>query len=291
MKKGDLTVNHSSTVKEKGIRFLFYIFLVLVGISVVIPFIWVFSNALRNNSEIGLYTSLSFYTFFPKEITTGNFLRMFEQLPMLQILTNTVFIAAVVTIGSLFINSLTAYAFARINFKGKNFIFFLILSMLVIPIEILIIPLYLTIVKIKLIDSFVSLILPFLAAPFGIFFMRQFFMGVDRTLDEAAILDGCSHFGIFTKIYMPLARTPLFTLGLLVFLQQWDSFIVPVTLINNENKMLLQVALTRLSMGLYTTDYGVLYAGVTLSVVPIMIIYLLFQKQIVESIASVGIKG
>ena len=104
------------------------------------------------------------------------------------------------------------------------------------------------------------------------------------------MLDGCGHFGIFWRILMPLSKTPLLTLGLLVFMQQWDSFIVPVTFINNESKMVLQVALTRLSMGLYMTDYGVLYAGVTLAIVPMALIYIVFQKNIVDSIAAVGIK-
>ncbi len=173
---------------------------------------------------------------------------------------------------------------------GKGFIFMIFISMLMLPIEILIISLYLTLVDLKLSDTYISLILPFLASPFGIFFMRQFFSNVPKELDEAAILDGCGHFKIFSRIYMPLAKTPLLTLGLLVFLQQWDSFIVPVTFINDEGKMLLQVALTRLSMGLYTTDYGVLYAGVSLSIVPILIIYLIFQKHIVENIATTGLK-
>lgn len=277
--------------KSIFLRVLLYLFLILVALTVIFPFIWVFSNAFRANDEIGAFTDLSLYTFIPKSPTVDNFIRMFEQLPMLRIICNTVLVAAAVTVISLFINSLTAYAFARINFKGKNIVFFVILSMLVIPIEILIIPLYLIIVKLKLIDSYASLILPFIASPFGIFFMRTSFSGISRTLDEAAILDGCGHFQIFTKIYLPLSKTPMVTLGLLVFLQQWDSFMVPVTLINDENKMLLQVALTRLSMGLYTTDYGVLYAGVTLSVIPILIIYFFFQKQIVENISSVGIKG
>lgn len=277
--------------KSIFLRVLLYLFLILVALTVIFPFIWVFSNAFRANDEIGVFTDLSLYTFIPKSPTVDNFIRMFEQLPMLRIICNTVLVAAAVTVISLFINSLTAYAFARINFKGKNIVFFVILSMLVIPIEILIIPLYLIIVKLKLIDSYASLILPFIASPFGIFFMRTSFSGISRTLDEAAILDGCGHFQIFTKIYLPLSKTPMVTLGLLVFLQQWDSFMVPVTLINDENKMLLQVALTRLSMGLYTTDYGVLYAGVTLSVIPILIIYFFFQKQIVENISSVGIKG
>lgn len=275
--------------KRIALTFL-YIFLVFVSLIVILPYIWVLGNAFRPNAEIGMYTELSWYTFFPNQFTVENFIKMFQQLSIPRILANTLIVAFSVTIGSLLINSITAYAFARINFKGKNAIFMVIISMLVLPIEILIIPLYLTIVKMGMSDSYMALILPFLATPFGIFFMRQFFSSLPIALDEAAIIDGAGHFRIFSGIYLPLAKTPILTLGLLTFLQQWDSFIVPVTLINDENKMLLQVALTRLSMGLYTTDYGVLFAGIALSVVPILILYLIFQKNIVENIAATGIK-
>lgn len=275
--------------KRIALTFL-YIFLVFVSLIVILPYIWVLGNAFRPNAEIGMYTELSWYTFFPNQFTVENFIKMFQQLSIPRILANTLIVAFSVTIGSLLINSITAYAFARINFKGKNAIFMVIISMLVLPIEILIIPLYLTIVKMGMSDSYMALILPFLATPFGIFFMRQFFSSLPIALDEAAIIDGAGHFRIFSGIYLPLAKTPILTLGLLTFLQQWDSFIVPVTLINDEKKMLLQVALTRLSMGLYTTDYGVLFAGIALSVVPILILYLIFQKNIVENIAATGIK-
>ncbi|MEA5014590.1 MAG: carbohydrate ABC transporter permease [Candidatus Limiplasma sp.] len=272
------------------IHALAYVFLGFVLLTVILPFAWVFSNAFRANDEIGKFTDFSLYTFLPKDFTMNNFVRMFQQLNMVQILLNTLLVALAVMFGSLFINALTAYAFARIRFVGKNALFLLLISMLVLPIEILIIPLYLTVAKMNLSDTYWALIVPFLAAPFGIFFMRQFFSSIPRALDEAAILDGCGHFQIFSRIFIPLSKTPLFTLGLLVFMQQWDSFIVPVTLINDESKMVLQVALTRLSMGLYMTDYGVLYAGVALSIVPMLIVYLLFQKNIVENIAAVGIK-
>ena len=285
-----MDINTRNRNKSIILRLAMYVFLTVITLFVIVPFIWVIGNAFRPNAEIGMFTDLSWYTFIPREFTIGNFDRMFEQLNMIHIIINTLIVAFSVTAGSLVINSLTGYSFARINFKGKGFIFIIFISMLMLPIEILIISLYLTIVDLKLSDTYISLILPFLASPFGIFFMRQFFSNVPKELDEAAILDGCGHFKIFSRIYMPLAKTPLLTLGLLVFLQQWDSFIVPVTFINDENKMLLQVALTRLSMGLYMTDYGVLYAGVTLSIVPILIIYLIFQKHIVENIATTGLK-
>ncbi len=271
-------------------RTLFYAFLLFVSLTVLIPFLWIFSNGVRPNEEIGKFTNFSIRTFIPEQITGSNYARMFEQLDMVRIMINTLMVALSVTVGSLLINAMTAYAFSRIPFWGKGFVFMVFVSMLVLPIEILIIPLYLTVTRLGLANSYLSLILPFLATPFGIFFMRQFFTNIPRALDEAAILDGCNHFGIFSRVLLPLSKTPLLTLGLLVFMQQWDGFIVPVTFINDESRMVLQVALTRLSMGLYMTDYGVLYAGVSLSILPIAIIYIIFQKHIVDSIAAVGIK-
>lgn len=278
-------------LRTLGGRCLFYAVLLAFAVVVAIPLIWVLGNALRPNAEIGQYTLLSLHTFVPARFTFENFVNIFSELNMVRVILNTVFVAITVTFSSLVVNSLAAYAFARIRFFAKGFLFVLIVSLLVLPIEILIIPLYLTIAQTGLKNTFWSLILPFIATPFGIFYMRQFYLNTPRTLDEAALLDGCGHGSIFFKIYLPLAKTPLITLGLLAFLQQWDSFIVPVTFIDVESRMLLQVALTRLAIGLYANDYGILFAGVALSIVPMMILYFCFQKYIVESVASTGIKG
>jgi multiple sugar transport system permease protein len=272
-------------------KIITYIILVFFALTVIVPFIWVISNAFRFNSEIGQFTGLGIFTFLPKVITLDNFTRMFKELNFVQIMGNTVFVAFSVTLSSLFLNSLAAFAFARINFKGKKVIFIIMLSTLIVPIEVLIVPLYITVTDFKLVNTIYALIIPFMASAFGIFFMRQFFLDVPKELEEAAVLDGCNKFQIFSKIFLPLAKTPLITLGLLTFLQQWDSFIVPVTLINDEGKMLLQVALTYLSAGIYSTDYGILFAGVVLALVPILIVFLFLQKYIVENISATGIKG
>jgi multiple sugar transport system permease protein len=276
--------------KELFGKIILIFLLFLVFLSILVPYLWTISNAFRFNDEIGVYNNLGVYTFVPKAFTMSNFRRMFDQLNMWRIIFNTLLVAFSTTLMSLFINALTGYALGLMNFIGKKFIFALFISMMMFPIEVLIIPLYLTINDLHLNDSYFSLILPFLATPFGIFFMRQFFQNQPKSLGEAAKIDGANQVQIFMKVYLPLAKTPLMTLGLLTFMQQWDSFIVPVTFINDESKLVLQVALTRLSAGLYMTDYGVLFAGVTLSIIPILIIYLLTQRHIQENIAMTGIK-
>lgn len=279
--------------RERNIynKIITLVILVFFALTVIVPFIWVFSNAFRYNSEIGQFSGLNIYTFLPKKLTVDNFRRMFSGLNFLKIMGNTIFVALAVTFSSLFFNSMAAFSFARINFKGKKVIFIIMLATLIVPMEVLIVPLYMTVKDMRLINSLSSLIIPFMASSFGIFFMRQFFLDVPKELEEAAVIDGCSKFKIFFRIFLPLAKTPLITLGLLTFLQQWDSFIVPVTLINDESKMVLQVALTYLSMGIYSTDYGILFAGVVLALVPVLVVFLFLQKYIVENISATGIKG
>ncbi len=267
-----------------------------MALLVLVPLAWVIGNALRPNGEIGVFTDLQWNTFVPQTFTLENFghifgADVFTGVTMLDVIGNTVFVAVFATLISLFVNAMAAYAFARINFLAKNLVFFLVVSLLVLPLEVLIIPLYLTVRDLGLKDSLFGLILIYSATPFGIFFLRQFFLNTPRTLDEAAILDGCGHFKIFSRIYLPLARTPLITLGLLAFMQQWDSYIAPVSLLETESKMLLQVALTRLAVGLYANDYGLMFAGVAVSIVPMVVLFLFFQRYIVENVATTGIKG
>lgn len=269
---------------------LLNIFLFIIVLSVLVPIIWALSNSFRTNSEIGRFTDLSIHTFMPKDFVLDNFINIFKKIDMLRIIFNTVFVASAVTFISIFFNAITAYALANIEFKGKNAVFLSIILLLILPIEVLIIPLFIIMSKLGFIDSYISLILPFVVTPFGIFFMRQFFLGIPKALSEAAVLDGCGHFKIFTRIYLPLSSTPLFILGLLTFLSQWDSFLIPATFINSPEKKMLQVALGTLSEGLYARDYGILFAGIVISIAPIMILFFILQKKITENVSNIGIK-
>jgi multiple sugar transport system permease protein len=263
------------------------LFLVLVAV----PIVWGYSAAFRSNEEIAGMSGFSRYTFVPKVPTLNNFIRLFQKVNVGRIFVFTIFVSVSVTLLNLFINSIAAYSFARIHFIGKKILFSIMIATLAIPIEILIIPLYRQVYVMGMMNSLTSLIVPFCASAFGIFFMRQFFLGIPRELEEAAVIDGCGRFRIFQSVMLPLSKTALITLGVTIFLQQWDSFLVPVTFISSESKMLLQVAINYIYSGLYFNDFGLLFAGMVIASVPIIILFLFLQKYYVAGISSTGIKG
>jgi multiple sugar transport system permease protein len=276
---------------KKRNKIISYIVMTIVALTVLLPMLWAFSNAFRSNNEIASMTGLGLHTFIPKEFVSDNFKEVFETFNFIRIILNTLFVALTVTIVSLLFNALAGFAFARLEFPGKNILFVVFLATLMIPLEVLIIPLYDTIRSLGMMDSYSGLIIPFLSNAFGIFYMRQFISGIPKELDEAATIDGCGWFGVFIRVILPSLKPAMLTLGIIVFLQQWDSFIVPVTLIHSEEKMLLQVALQQMQFGLYNNNYGIMFAGIFISAVPIIIVFLMLQRYYVEGISSSGLKG
>jgi ABC-type glycerol-3-phosphate transport system permease component len=267
------------------------VIIALLILCVALPVLWGLSLAFRSNEEIVKIGGLSLRTFVPGVFTLDNFGRLFTAVDMVRVIALTLWVCACVTALSLFINSFAAYAFARMEFPGKALLFAVVIATMILPIEILIVPLYRVVKGLGLMNSLASLILPFGATGFGIFFMRQFFMGVPRELDEAAVIDGCGRAGIFFRILLPLARTPLVTLGLIVFLQQWDSFLLPVTFISKKENMLLQVAINNLYAHIYFSDTALLFAGMVVGAIPVIILFVFLQKYYIAGISSSGIKG
>lgn len=275
---------------KKG-KIFTYCMLILFVIIALVPMVWGVGNAFRSNEELASMSGFDIYTFIPKQFTMKNFLTMFTTLNFARVMVNTAIIAITVTVGNLLINAMAGYAFARLKFPGKNILFIIFLATLMVPLEVLIIPLYGTIKNLHMMDRYTALIIPFLANAFGIFYMRQFISNIPKELDEAAIIDGCNRFGVFTRVILPLLKSAMVTLGIIVFLQQWDSFIVPVTVMHSKEKMVLQVALQDLQFGLYSNDYGVMFAGIVVAALPVIIVFLLLQKYYVEGISSTGLKG
>lgn len=267
---------------------------ILIGcliLTVLLPVIWGFSLAFRSNEEIVRIEGLSLSTFVPVTWTLENFSRLFKAVDMPRVFSLTLFVCLCVTCVSLLLNSLAAFVFARMDFPGKKILFGIVIATMILPIEILIVPLYRVVKDLGLMNTVASLILPFGATGFGIFFMRQFIAGVPRELDEAAVIDGCGSLGIFFKILAPLARTPLLTLGLIVFLQQWDSFLVPVTFISKKENMLLQVVINNLFAHIYFNDTALLFAGMVVGALPVVVLFVLMQKYYMAGIGMSGIKG
>jgi len=267
-----------------------YVIFTITALTVLIPLLWVLGNSFRITTEIGQYTDLNLKLFIPDTVTLDNYKILFTDYPFARYILNTVFIAVTVTAVSLLLNSMAAFSFARIDFYGKKVIFPILLVTLIVPGEVMLLPSYLLIKNLGLMDNYLALILPALGGAFGIFYLRQCFLGVPKELEEAAAIDGCGRFGIFFRIYLPLVRPHLITLGLMTFMGQWDGFIWPLTVLTTPEKYLLQVGLNYLT-GEHFSDWGAIFAGAMLCTLPIIIIFICLQKYYIEGIASSGIKG
>lgn len=276
--------------ESRASKLFAYIVMAIVAVIVIVPVIWGTTLAFRSNDEILQMRGLNIHTFVPMQFTWQNFVNIATKINLVQVFRNTLLVAIMVTVGSVMFNTMAGYAFARLSFPGKRVLFAVVLSTLMLPLEILIIPLYSIVLSFGLKDSFAGIILPFVAGGFGVFFMRQFYQGIPRALDESAYLDGCGYFRTFFYILFPLSRGPLITLSLIAFLSQWDSFMVPVTLLHGKDKMLLQVALSYLSFEEFLVDVGAIFAGVLISSAPIIIIFIFLQKYYVAGITTTGIK-
>jgi multiple sugar transport system permease protein/putative chitobiose transport system permease protein len=266
--------------------------LIVLSVVVILPYLWVIGSSLTMGQLIGRFSGLSLRTFIPERVTLENYAALFTKVNMLRVLFNTVFVAVVVSLAGLVVNSMAAFALARLGVRGKNVIFAVIISTMFIPFELMIIPLFQVVRDLGIMDSYAALIVPAIASGFGIFFFRQFFLDVPQSLEEAAFIDGAGMFRTYWQILLPLLKVPMITMGIMTFIMQWDNFLWAITVINKEELTVLQVALTFIATATtYVSDLGVIFSGVVLAAIPMLILYLFLQKYITQGIATVGIKG
>lgn len=272
-------------------KIITYIIMSILAIIVLVPYIWIVANSLQESSLIGQNTGL-IGSFIPTKFSLGSYIEVGVRMNLTRVMLNTIFVAVAVTLSALILNSMAGYAFARLKFKGKNILFALLLFTYIVPFEVLVIPLYHTVRQLNMVGTYWALIVPAAASAYGIFFFRQFFEEIPASLEEAAIVDGASKFKIYTSIMLPLVKAPMVTLGIITFLGQWDNFLWAYTVVNSEKMNMLQVALVYVITGqMFRTNWGVMFAGVVVSAVPIIILFIFVQKYYVENIAFSGIKG
>lgn len=265
-----------------------FVFLVLISLPFVFPFWWMLTSSFKPINEI-----LGQPTLLPQTWRLENFIEVFTYQPFARHYINSIYIAGLVTVGTLLVSSLAGYAFARIRFPGSGFLFLLLLSAMMMPIEVTIIPNFFLMKALGFTDTHIPLIiLPIFGANgvLGIFIMRQFFLDFPRELEEAAMIDGLNRPGIFWQIALPMARPALAAVAILVFLFTWNSFLEPLVFINDINLFTLPLSLNN-----YNDPYGLplwhlQLAATTLSVIPIFIVYLIAQKQVTNTMALSGIK-
>lgn len=257
------------------------VFLLLV----ITPFVWMLLGSVKTQGELLRVPP----TWIPQEPTGDNFRRLFER-PFDRCFLNSTVVALAVTVGNLFFSSMFGYALAHLRFPLKRALFVLVLVCLMIPGLVTFIPQYVLVVNLGLADTIPALILPFLVQPFSVFLMRQFFLGLPRELLEAGRIDGVGEIAIFFRIFLPLAGPAFATLGILTFLGSWNNFLWPLVVASSESTYTLPVALALISTGQNQTDYGLLLAGATLIVLPVLIVFLFFQRHFIQGIATTGIK-
>ena len=272
---------------RKGSSTWSYVFLVGGLVLMVGPFLWMVLGSLKPEADFLRSTP----TFLPSEPTTSNYTRLFDQLDFPRYFFNSSFIALAVTIGNLVFCPMLGYALAKLPWRGKRLIMGLVLATLMVPAGITLIPNFILMSNLGLVNSYPGLILPFLAGPFGVFLMRQFMLGVPNELLEAARMDGASEFRVFRSVVMPIATPVLATLGILTFLGNWNSFLYPLVMAQEPQMYTLPVALATFATGQFKADHGMLMAGSVILVVPVLIVFILFQRWITEGIATTGLKG
>lgn len=269
--------------KEKAILYTILIILLIVSVG---PFLWLLSTALKSSTE-------NLFKFppdlLPKHPTLDSMKAVFKTIPFMSYLINSVIIALVQVVLNVVIACLAAYPLARMHFKGKNIIFTGILSTMMIPFQVTMIPIFVLISKIGLKNSYAGVILPFAVTAFGIFLIRQAFLTIPASIEEAAYIDGCNAFQIWYKILLPLIKPPIATLAIFTFVNSWGDFLWPLLVLSDKSKYTLPLGVQDLQ-GTFATDWRLIAAGAVLSMIPIIIFFIATQKYFMEGATAGGVK-
>jgi multiple sugar transport system permease protein len=263
-----------------------YAVLAIGLVLVVIPFVWMLISSFKPEAEVRAVPP----TWWPETVTAANYDTLFTQLDFPTYFLNSVIVALAVTVGNVVFGAMLGYALAKLEFPGKRVLFALVLGTLMVPGVVTFVPLFVLTTNIGLANTLPGMILPFLAGPFGVFLMRQYILSLPDELIQAARVDGAGELRIFFVVIMPLCGPALATLGILTFLASWNNFLWPLVVAQTEDKYTLPVALALYAVGQNATKYGLLLAGSVVVVVPVIVVFLILQRHIMQGIAMTGIK-
>jgi multiple sugar transport system permease protein len=267
-------------------RLPLYLALAAGALAMLFPFVWMLSTSLT--SDFQLFATPP--QLIPRPLESHNYAKLAELVPIWRFALNSIIVAAISTLLQVLTSAMAAYAFARLRFRGRDALFLIYLATLMVPFQVTVVPLFIEMRYLGLVDSYPGLILPSIASAFGTFMLRQAFLTLPRELEEAAFVDGAGHWTVFTRIVLPLARPTLAAFGVFAFMASWNSFLWPLVIATSARHMTLPVGLANLH-GQYTTAWNLVMAGTTISVVPILVVYLAAQKHIVRGFVLSGVKG
>jgi multiple sugar transport system permease protein len=281
-------MNESSlqAISKRLVKVPLYILLILGGLVMIVPFVWMASTSLK----IGEYVLSMPPQWIPDPATLDSYRRIFELYPIGRMLFNSLLVAGLTTLGQLVTCSMAAYAFARLKFRGHNLVFLLYLATLMVPFQVTITPLFIMMRIFGWINTYQGLILPGVFSAFGTFLLRQAFMTIPTEYEEAAFMDGASPLTIFLKIILPLSKPALATLSVFAFMGSWNAFMWPLFIVREETLMTLPVGLATLQ-GRWLTEWNLVMAGTVITVLPMLLLYLIAQKYLVQGYVMSGLKG
>ena len=268
-------------------KIIIYILLALLVIITILPFVWMLSASIKSDREV---FQMNPFVLIPENPHWDNYLKIWTKIPFATFIKNTVVLTIVVTLLQLFTSSFAAYAFAKLEFKGKKQLFLAYISTIAMPWQVYMVPQFLMMRKMGLNDTLLAMVVLQAFSAFGVFLMRQFYMGIPDSLCEAARIDGMSEFKIYTNIMLPLSKPALATLTIFTFVATWNDYLGPTIYLKTEAKKTIQIGLQRF-IGQYSSEYGLIMAGSVISLIPVLIVFLALQKYFVEGLATSGVKG
>jgi len=265
---------------------ILYIVLIFLAATMLVPFAWMFSASLQQDKDVFRFP----FQWVPRNPQWQNYVKIWQRVPFLTFYLNTIKLSVLITCLQLLTSSLAAYAFARLEFKGRDTLFICYVATIAIPWQVYMVPQFIMMRKFGLNDTHLSLILLQAFSAFGVFLMRQFFISVPKELSDAARIDGLGEYGIFARIILPLSKPALATLTIFSFVTVWNDFMGPLIYLSSENKKTIQLGL-RMFISQYSADYSLIMAASIVSLVPVIIIFLFLQRFYIEGVATSGIKG
>jgi len=286
-KVGKIGIVPGNPNKEKVKRIIFEFVMLCVAAYMLMPLLWIFSTSLRDPKDSFKLPP----SFFPTSFKVSNYKLVFTDVPFLNFIVNSLKVSGSITILQLIICSLASFAFARLDFIGKNIIFMFFLSGLMIPAQSTIIPVFLFIRYLGLTDTHWALILPGVVNPLGIFLMRQFMLSIPKSYDEAAYIDGAGKFDVYLRVILPMSKPSVIVVALLSFISSWNDFFRPLIFLNTYEKMTLPLGLSVLQGYMGTGNLSVILAGVILSLIPALLLYIFAQDYLMRGMILSGLKA
>ncbi|MFD7707224.1 carbohydrate ABC transporter permease [Streptomyces sp. NPDC059785] len=256
---------------------------VVLSLVSVFPVLWMVTSAFKTRATV------TDGRLIPRDATLQNFVYVFTEVPFARYLWNSFFVSTVITVAALFFHSMAAYALARLRFPGREKLFAAIFATLLVTAPVVLIPLFLVARELRLLDSYAGLIVPAVFNAFGIFLLRQFYLGLPKELEEAAVIDGCGHWRVYWNIALPLSRPILSALAVFFFLANWNAFVWPLVATSDPDLTVVQLGIASFQTQ-YTSHWNYILAAATVAALPVLAVFFAFQRKIVESMKTSGMK-